>query len=51
MKKKSLGKDWIKMAIKHPGRCTPITKKGCTGAARALAIRFKKGGDLHRGKS
>ncbi len=41
-------KNWIQSAIKHPGRCTPITKKGCTGAAKALALRFKKGGDLHK---
>lgn len=41
-------KKWIQAAIKHPGRCTPITKPGCTGAAKALAKRFKKGGDLHK---
>lgn len=40
---------WIKRAIKHPGRCTPITKPGCTGHAKALAMRFKHG-DLHKKK-
>lgn len=24
------------------GKCTPITKPGCTGRARALALTFKK---------
>lgn len=38
---------WIQGAIKHPGRCTPITKPGCTGAAKALAERFKHG-DIHK---
>ena len=23
------------------GKCTPITKKGCTGRAKALALTFK----------
>jgi len=40
-------KNWIQKAIKHPGRCTPITKPGCTGHAKALALRFKKG-DIHQ---
>ncbi len=40
-------KNWIKGAIKHPGRCTPMSKPGCKGAARALAIRFKRG-DIHQ---
>ena len=39
--------NWIKGAIKHPGRCTPITKPGYTGHAKALAMRFKKG-DIHK---
>ena len=26
------------------GKCTPITKKGCTGRAKALAMTFKKMG-------
>ncbi len=34
---------WIQKAIKHPGRCTPMSKPGCTGHARALAKRFKSG--------
>lgn len=39
---------WIKKAaasIKRrgtAGKCTPITKPGCTGRARALALTFKK---------
>ncbi len=37
---------WIQKAIKHPGRCTPMSKPGCTGHAKALAQRFKKG-DIH----
>jgi len=28
-----------------------MSKPGCTGAARALAKRFKNGGDLHKAKS
>ena len=27
---------------KTKGKCTPITKKGCTGGAKALAKTFKK---------
>jgi hypothetical protein len=40
--------DWIQDAtasIKKrgtKGKCTPITKKGCTGRAKALAMTFKK---------
>jgi len=42
---------WIQKAInpKHKGYCTPITKKTCTPHRKALALRFKKGGDLHKG--
>ena len=40
-------KKWIQGAIKHPGACTPMTKKSCTPRRKALAKRFKKGGDLH----
>jgi hypothetical protein len=42
-------KNWIQGAInpKHKGFCTPITKKTCTPRRKALALRFKKGGDLH----
>jgi hypothetical protein len=32
---------WIQKAIKHPGRCTPMSNPECTGHARALAKRFK----------
>ena len=41
-------KKWIQKAtasIKKrgtKGKCTPITKKGCTGRAKALAKTFKK---------
>jgi len=41
-------KKWIQKAtasIKRrgtKGKCTPITKKGCTGKARTLAKTFKK---------
>lgn len=49
MKSKSK-KDWIAGAInpKHKGYCTPLSKSTCTPARKALAIRFKKGGDLHK---
>ena len=32
------------------GKCTPITKKGCTGRAKALAKTFKKIGRARKGK-
>ena len=41
---------WIQDASKSikkrgtKGKCTPITKKGCTGRAKALAMTFKKMG-------
>tara|TARA_R100000742_G_scaffold3196_1_gene694 strand:- start:3581 stop:3787 length:207 start_codon:yes stop_codon:yes gene_type:complete len=41
-------KNWIQgvnRSIKRrgtKGKCTPITKKGCTGRAKALAKTFKK---------
>ena len=37
-------KDWIKKAVdpEHEGYCTPMTKKTCTPARKALAKRFKK---------
>ena len=41
-------KKWIQKAtasIKRrgtKGKCTPITKKGCTGKAKQLALTFKK---------
>ena len=49
LKKGGNGK-WIQKAtasIKKrgtEGKCTPITKPGCTGRARALALTFKKMG-------
>ncbi len=48
-KKKSMGKDWIKMAVnpKHKGFCTPMSKSTCTPRRKALAMRFKSG-DLHK---
>lgn len=41
-------KKWIQKAInpKHKGYCTPMTKPTCTPRRKALAKRFKKGGDL-----
>ena len=33
------------------GKCTPITKKGCTGRAKALARTFKKMGRARKGKA
>ena len=41
-------KNWIQDVNKSikkrgtKGKCTPITKKGCTGRAKALAKKFKK---------
>lgn len=41
-------KNWIQKAtasIKRrgtKGKCTPISKPGCTGRAKALALTFKK---------
>ena len=35
---------------KTKGKCTPITKKGCTGRAKALAKTFKKMGRARKGK-
>ena len=32
------------------GKCTPITKKGCTGRAKALAMTFKKMAKKRKGK-
>jgi len=42
---------WISDAVdeKHKGFCTPMTKKTCTPRRKALAKRFKKGGDLYSG--
>ena len=53
----SVKKNWIQDAtasIKKrgtKGKCTPITKKGCTGRAKALAKTFKKMGRARKGKS
>ena len=47
-KGKSADKNWIQSVNKlikkrgTKGKCTPITKKGCTGRAKALAKTFKK---------
>ena len=44
----SVKKNWIQSVNKSikkrgtKGKCTPITKKGCTGRAKALAKTFKK---------
>ena len=32
------------------GKCTPITKPGCTGKAKALALTFKKIAAKRKGK-
>ena len=46
--KKKSDKNWIQdvtASIKKrgtAGKCTPITKPGCTGRAKALAKTFKK---------
>ena len=46
--KKKSDKNWIQgvtASIKRrgtAGKCTPITKPGCTGKAKALAKTFKK---------
>ena len=53
----SVKKNWIQDAtasIKRrgtKGKCTPITKKGCTGRAKALAKTFKKMGRARKGKA
>ena len=49
-------KNWIQDVNKSikkrgtKGKCTPITKKGCTGRAKALAKTFKKMGRARKGK-
>ena len=42
--------NWIQKAVNpaHKGYCTPMSKSTCTPARKALAMRFKKGGDLHK---
>ena len=48
LKKGGSDKNWIQDVNKSikkrktKGKCTPITKKGCTGRAKALAMTFKK---------
>ena len=50
-------KNWIQDVNKSikkrgtKGKCTPITKKGCTGRAKALAMTFKKMGKARKGKA
>ena len=52
----SVKKNWIQDVNKSikkrgtKGKCTPITKKGCTGRAKALAKTFKKMGKARKGK-
>jgi hypothetical protein len=51
-----LEKNWIQDVSKSikkrgtKGKCTPITKKGCTGRAKALAMTFKKMAKARKGK-
>ena len=44
LKKGGSDKKWIQKAVnpKHKGYCTPMTKKTCTPARKALARTFKK---------
>ena len=50
-------KNWIQSVNKSikkrgtKGKCTPITKKGCTGRAKALAKTFKKMAKKNKGKA
>jgi len=39
-------KDWLG-GIKDTGECTPPSKPGCKGKAKAFALRMQPGGDLH----
>ena len=47
-------KNWIQSVNKSikkrgtKGKCTPITKPGCTGRAKALAKTFKKNGEKQK---
>ena len=53
----SVKKNWIQDVNKSikkrgtKGKCTPITKKGCTGRAKALAKTFKKIAKKNKGKA
>ena len=55
--KKGTDKNWIQDVSKSikkrgtKGKCTPITKKGCTGRAKALAMTFKKMGKARKGNA
>ena len=55
--KKGTDKNWIQDVNKSikkrgtKGKCTPITKKGCTGRAKALAMTFKKIAKKNKGKA
>ena len=55
--RKGTDKNWIQDVSKSikkrgtKGKCTPITKKGCTGRAKALAMTFKKMGRARKGKA
>ena len=56
LKKGKSAKNWIQSVNKSikkrgtKGKCTPITKKGCTGRAKALAKTFKKMAKKRKGK-
>ena len=53
----SVKKNWIQDVNKSikkrgtKGKCTPITKPGCTGRAKALAKTFKKMGKARKGNA
>ena len=55
--KEGSNKNWIQKASASfekrgtKGKCTPITKKGCTGRAKALAMTFKKIAKKNKGKA
>jgi len=55
--KKGTDKNWIQDVNKSikkrgtKGKCTPITKKGCTGRAKALAKTFHKIAEKRKGKA
>ena len=56
LKKGGSDKNWIQKVNKSikargtKGKCTPITKPGCTGRAKALAKTFKKMGRERKAK-
>ena len=42
-------KDWLgDLDPDHKGYCTPMSKSTCTPRRKALARRFKKGGDINK---